>query len=199
MSSTTTYLPTVAQRQSVAMPWRLLGCFAASLVLFGVCAAAPGPVRAEAGQVRSDFPVAVGANEIQPAWPEDVGVDSSNLIALSEWIRKEKLDVRGFLVVKDDKLIFERYGDGLSRDYNYEMYSVTKMVTSLLAGQLIADGKISLDDRIAPILTKWRPDLKDALADKQEIELRHVLTMSTGLQYTFTPPTTQSTTRRPTG
>ena len=124
--------------------------------------------------MRSDFPVAAGANEIQPAWPEDVAVDSTKLVALSEWIRKERLDVRSFLVVKDDKLIFERYGDDLSRDYNYELYSITKMMTSLLAGQLIADGKVHLNDSIAPILSNWRPDLKTALADKQDIELRHV-------------------------
>ena len=115
-------------------------------------------------------------------------MNSTKLVALSEWIRKEKLDVRSFLVVKDDKLIFERYGDDLSRDYNYELYSITKMMTSLLAGQLIADGKVHLNDSIAPILSNWRPDLKSALADKQDIELRHVLTMSSGLLYTFQPP-----------
>ena len=47
------------------------------------------------------------------------------LVALSEWIRREKLDVRSLLVIKDGKLVFERYGDGLSRDYNHELYSVT--------------------------------------------------------------------------
>lgn len=167
---------------------RRLFRYACSLALLGACAALPIVAHAADATMRSDFPVAAGANEIQPAWPEDVGVDSGKLVALSEWIRKEKLDVRSFLVVKDDKLIFERYGDGLSRDHNYELYSITKMMTSLLAGQLIAEGKVHLDDSIAPILSKWRPDLKSALADKQDIELRHVLTMSTGLRYTFQPP-----------
>jgi CubicO group peptidase (beta-lactamase class C family) len=171
-----------------ATPSRLALRYVVAIALLGACVAIAVPANAEQTTVRSDFPVAVGTDEIQPAWPEDVGVDSSKLVALSEWIRKEKLDVRSFLVVKDDKLIFERYGDNLNRDYNYEMYSVTKMVTSLLAGQLIADGKVHLDDPIAPILAKWRPDLAGPLQDKQNIELRHVLMMSTGLKYTFTPP-----------
>ena len=162
--------------------------YAASVTLLAACSGLPALAHADQATVRSDFPVAIGADEIQPAWPEDVGVDSSKLVALSEWIRKEKLDVRSFLIVKDNKLIFERYGDGLSRDDNYELYSITKMVTSLAAGQLMAEGKVRLDDRIAPILSKWRPDLKDALQDKQDIELRHVLSMSTGLRYSFTPP-----------
>ena len=78
------------------------------------------------------------ANSPEPglpaALPESVGVDSTPLIRMSEWIRKDKLDVRSFLVVKDGKLIFERYGGGLDRAYNYELYSVTKTITSLVFG-----------------------------------------------------------------
>ena len=43
---------------------------------------------------------------IASAAPEAVGVDSAPLVRLSEWIRKDKLDVRSQLVVKDGKLIF---------------------------------------------------------------------------------------------
>jgi CubicO group peptidase (beta-lactamase class C family) len=37
------------------------------------------------------------------------------------------------------------------------------------------------------VLVKARPDLAPAFADKQAIELRHVLSMSTGLHYNFKP------------
>jgi len=124
---------------------------------------------------------------IAVAAPEAVGVDSQPLVRLSEWIRKENLDVRSFLVVKDGKLVFERYSQGLTRDHNYELYSITKNVTALAAGVLIDEGRSRLDEKIAPILAKARPDLKDALADKQAIELRHVMSMSTGLFYDFKP------------
>lgn len=127
------------------------------------------------------------ATNLPQAWPESVGVDSRPLVQLSEWIRKENLDVRSFLVVKDGKLIFERYGKGLNRDYNYELYSITKNVTALAAGVLVDEGRTRLDEKVAPILSKARPDLKEALADKQAIELRHVLSMSTGLFYNFKP------------
>jgi len=62
---------------------------------------------------------------IEAAAPEAVGVDSAPLIRMSEWIRKDKLDVRSLLIVKDGKLIFERYSGDLTRDHNYELYSVT--------------------------------------------------------------------------
>ncbi|MBA5845089.1 serine hydrolase, partial [Escherichia coli] len=63
---------------------------------------------------------------LEAAAPEDVGVDSRKLVELSRWIREQKLDVYSLLVVKDGKLIFERYGAKASRDATYELYSVTK-------------------------------------------------------------------------
>jgi CubicO group peptidase (beta-lactamase class C family) len=61
-------------------------------------------------------------------------------------------------------------------------------VTSLLAGVLISEGRVKLDDKVGTVLSNWRPELQGDLADKQNIELRHVLTMSTGLRYDFKPP-----------
>lgn len=115
--------------------------------------------------------------------PEAVGVDSAPLIRLSEWIRKDRLDVRSLLVVKDDKLIFERYSDGLNRDYNYELYSVTKTITSLVFGILAGEGKIKPDDKIAGWIATAHPELEGTLEDKQDIELRHLVSMSSGLYY----------------
>lgn len=121
------------------------------------------------------------------ASPEDAGVDSRELVRLSQWIRDQKLDVYSLLVVKDGKLIFERYGAGVSRDSNYELYSVTKSVTSMVAGMLIGQGKVSLDDSVATKLAAWRPDLRGDFADKGDVELKHVLSMSSGLHYDFKP------------
>ncbi|MGE8319483.1 MAG: serine hydrolase domain-containing protein [Comamonas sp.] len=132
-------------------------------------------------------PLLAQATDLPTASPESVGVDSRPLVQLSQMIRKENLDVRSFLVVKDGKLIYERYSKGLTRNHNYELYSITKNVTALAAGVLVDEGRTRLDEKVAPILAKARPDLEKAFADKQAIELRHVLSMSTGLVYNFKP------------
>jgi len=121
--------------------------------------------------------------EIETAAPEAVGVDSAPLVRMSEWIRKDKLDVRSLLVVKDGKLIFERYGDGLTRDHNYELYSVTKTITALTFGVLAGEGKIATSDRAAQWIEKARPELAPLLSDKKNIELGHLMSMSSGLLY----------------
>ncbi len=123
------------------------------------------------------------ADGLPTAQPEAVGVDSARLVALSAWIRRDKLDVRSLIVIKDGKLVFERYGDELNRDYNHELYSVTKFISALLVGTLAGDGKLSAQDKPAARLAAARPDLAQALADKQGIELRHLMSMSSGLSY----------------
>ncbi|MEM5433718.1 serine hydrolase [Paraburkholderia diazotrophica] len=115
--------------------------------------------------------------------PESVGVDSAPLVRMSEWLRGDRMDVRSLVVVKDGKIVFERYSGGLTRDNNYELYSVTKTITSLLVGILEGEGKLSPSTKIAPLIANARPDLASDLADKQDIELRHLMSMSSGLSY----------------
>src|SRR4051812_17634776 len=51
----------------------------------------------------------LGGTDLQQAWPADRDVDANTLVSLSEWLRSQNLDVHSLLVIKDDKLIFERY------------------------------------------------------------------------------------------
>jgi CubicO group peptidase (beta-lactamase class C family) len=146
-------------------------------------------VSAQADSVKVAFPDNTDPAELPELWPEQAGVDSEGLVKLSQWIRDSKLDIRSLLVVKDGKIVFERYSSGLTRDNNYELYSITKALTAMLAGDLIGEGKISLDSSVKEVLEKTRPDLHDALADKGNVKLHNVLSMTTGLRYDFKPPT----------
>lgn len=141
-----------------------------------------------AKSVKVEFPAKADPTELPEVWPEEAGVSSDPLVQMSKWIRDQKLDIRSLVIVKDGKIVFERYSSGLDRGKNYELYSITKALTGILAGDLIAEGKISLDSTVKDVIGKYRPDLKDAVADKGKITLRNVLTMTTGLHYDFTPP-----------
>jgi CubicO group peptidase (beta-lactamase class C family) len=141
-----------------------------------------------AQSVKSEFPAKPDPTELPEVWPEEAGVDSDRLVRLSQWIRDQKLDVRSLVIVKDGKIAFERYSSGLTRDKNYELYSITKALTAILAGDLIDDGKITLDSSVMHVIGAYRPDLKEAVADKEKVKLRNVLGMTTGLYYDFKPP-----------
>ena len=168
---------------------RLTDLAALPLALLMTCTGATLIYGGETLPPQAEPSAAAAASDLPQAWPGAVGVDTAPLIRMSEWIRNEKLDVRSLLVVKDGQLIFERYGSGLSRDYNYELYSVTKTVTSLLTGILVGEGKLSASEKVAPRIASARPEFKEALTDKQNIELRHLLSMSSGLYYKTTEGT----------
>ena len=83
----------------------LLNCIAPAIVAMSLASAHAAEPLHETG--------------LTQASPEEAGVDSRELVRLSQWIRDQKLDVYSLLVVKDGKLVFERYGAGASRDSNY--------------------------------------------------------------------------------
>ena len=51
------------------------------------------------------------------------------------------------------------------------------------SASLAGEGKIKPADQVASWITKTHPEFADALEDKQNIELRHLLSMSSGLYY----------------
>lgn len=78
------------------------------------------------------------------------------------------------LVAYDGKLIAERYAHGVNAHTPLLGWSMTKSITGTLAGILIQQGAIGLDDP-API-ESWQT------SDKKFITLRHLLNMSSGLE-----------------
>jgi CubicO group peptidase (beta-lactamase class C family) len=87
---------------------------------------------------------------------------------------------QSLIVVKDDDIAFERYADGWARDSMVTSFSVAKSFVSTLVGIAIAEGAIgSLDDPI----TDYLPELAQRDPRFEDITIRHLLLMSSGLDY----------------
>lgn len=90
----------------------------------------------------------------------------------------ENQSVAGLLVIKNGKIVFERYRLGNTKDSVWLSYSVTKSVTSMLIGAAIKDGYIkSVDEKI----TDYLPRLKGSAYDQSSI--RDVMQMSSGVRW----------------
>jgi len=61
-----------------------------------------------------------------------------------------------FLVIKGDKIIYERYLNGMNALQPHQMMSVTKSFAGMFGLMAVADGKLSEDDPVS----KWVPELK---------------------------------------
>ncbi|NJS15029.1 MAG: serine hydrolase [Sphingopyxis sp.] len=86
-------------------------------------------------------------------------------------------ETRALLVLRDGKVIYERYGPGYAPDSKLISWSMAKSITSAMIGFLVADGRLALDAP-APVAAWQRSgDPRGA------ITLRHLLHMSAGLEH----------------
>jgi len=123
-----------------------------------------------------------------------VGIDPAPLSELMNRLRANPGHlVEGIVIVKDDKLVFEEYFDGRAhptygdgpvsydRDSKHCLSSVTKSVTATLLGIAIDRGFApGVDERVLG----YFPEMADLdVGLRSEITLKHLVTMSAGLQW----------------
>ena len=114
------------------------------------------------------------------AWPTSApGEHDFDGLKLANALHRAEEDdfFRALLVVRHGRLVVEEYFNGGARDQSTEVWSVTKSFISALIGIAIEQGHIEgLDDRMVDYL----PDYSEF----GELTIRHVLTHTTGLEWT---------------
>ena len=100
-------------------------------------------------------------------------------------------EVTGFLVLKDNQIIYERYFHGADQQSRFLTNSVGKSITSTLVGIALKDGKISsVND---PII-KYLPELKQSGFNR--VTIKQALEMASGLDLSYTPYDPHSSTHQ---
>ncbi len=90
---------------------------------------------------------------------------------------EEAQETRALVIMHNGKIVAERYGEGYSADMPLTGWSMSKTVTGVLIGMMVADGRLRLDDP-APIPRWQRPG-----DPRGGITLRHLLQMRSGLRH----------------
>lgn len=127
----------------------------------------------------SSWPVGEGAalpaklTKVQTAAIE---VNSKMMFSEPSWKPSEKINTIALLVAKDGSLVYEKYANGYRREQPQLGWSMTKTLTSLIAGVMHTNGKFALDDRVG--LQRWNGTPKEA------ITWRNLLNMAPGLAWT---------------
>jgi CubicO group peptidase (beta-lactamase class C family) len=126
------------------------------------------------------FPSAAGAQEVsgfrwQEADPEDRGMSSAKLDALRDDLAARK--TLSFLVVRDDRIVYEWYAAGRSVADRHGTASLAKAVVGGLAlAVALDDGRVRLDDPVARFVPRWADD-----ARKSRITVRQLGSHTSGL------------------
>ena len=86
----------------------------------------------------------------------------------------------GIVVLREGKIIYERYARGWDRTTPHRMYSVTKSVVSALVGIAIGEGYI---DSVQQKVVEFYPDavIAPGQEGKLDMTIEHLLTHSSGL------------------
>jgi len=107
--------------------------------------------------------------------------NTSYLYEVLRQLQHNEHKINSFLLIKSGKLLLEEYYNERTIKTPQDLRSVTKSIISILMGIAIDKEFItSLDDPIQKYLPNTRP-LKNLSASKEQITIRHLLTMSTGL------------------
>ena len=89
-------------------------------------------------------------------------------------------DTQAFIVIQDGTVVYENYFNGAQRDSIVTSFSVAKSFTSALIGVAIDEGFIKSEND--PITT-YLPELAERDPRFEEITIRHLLLMASGLDY----------------
>ena len=128
----------------------------------------------------SDAPWPLGDGERPGAPPP--GTDQAGLSLAVDRLfadpeRGRKVRTRAVLVVQDDRILAERYAPGIGPETPLLGWSMAKSVVAVLAGILVARGKLRIDDPLAA------PEWQDRDDPRGGLTTHHLLTMCSGLRW----------------
>ena len=167
----------------------------AALLMFAASAATAQTQPVQTGQRDLACGSPTSLNDGWPtATPESVGLDGQRLCGIAAKLAATKANVHSVVIVRHGKLVFEQYFAGEDQLWGtdrgphefdattkHDMRSVSKSVTSLLFGIAIDRELIKgLDEPIV----KFFPDYAAVkTAGWDDVTLRHLLNMSSGMQW----------------
>ena len=110
--------------------------------------------------------------------PLAVSIEGDNgKLSLDDVLSKTRTN--GFLVIKNGKVVMERYFNGADAQTHFTSWSVAKSFTSTLVGLALADGKIK--DLQTPA-SDYIPQLKGSGYDG--VSIKNIREMSSGIDFT---------------
>jgi CubicO group peptidase (beta-lactamase class C family) len=109
---------------------------------------------------------------------EAIARDTNNGESLEEYL--DASGTTAFLVIHDDRLLYERYFDGYDESSIHTSFSMAKSFASALVGIAIDEGHIN---SVKEPITNYIPELLEKDERFESITIRHLLTMSSGIKY----------------
>ncbi len=142
-------------------------------VLLGILSCVDKPVHTETAPY---FPP-INSGVWETMSMADAGYNNANLADLVSYL--EEKGTKGFIVLKNGRIVIERYFNGHSQNANWYWASAGKTLTALTVGIAQQEGYLSIEDKTSDYLgNAWT---SETLTQENRISIKHQLTMTTGL------------------
>jgi CubicO group peptidase (beta-lactamase class C family) len=105
-------------------------------------------------------------------------VSSRAVAALLDRLEARSIECHSLMVVRHGHVVAEGWWAPYSAERPHLLYSVTKSFTSVAVGLAIADGLLSVDDRVVDVLPDHVP--ADIPEQGRRLTVHHLLSMTTG-------------------
>lgn len=126
---------------------------------------------------KSYFPPLLQSAQWETLSPDTLGWCSDKIDSLYGFLGRQ--NTKAFIVLKDGKIVLEKYFGTFTKDSNWYWASAGKSLTSLLVGKAQEEGYLSLNDSTSKFLgSGWT---NCSAAQEQKITIRNQLTMTSGL------------------
>ncbi|MFI6833060.1 serine hydrolase domain-containing protein [Kribbella sp. NPDC050241] len=110
--------------------------------------------------------------------PAASGMSSRAVVALLDQIEAQSVKCHSIMVVRHGHVVAEGWWAPYSAERPNLLYSLTKSFTSVAVGLTIADGLLSLDDRVVDVLPDHVP--ADISEQGRRLTVHHLLSMTAG-------------------
>ncbi|MBK9270136.1 MAG: serine hydrolase [Saprospiraceae bacterium] len=122
------------------------------------------------------FPPTIGS-QWETISAESLGWCTDPIDELYQYLENE--NTKAFLVLKDGKIVLEKYFDSFTQDSLWYWASAGKTMTSFLIGLAQQEGKLKISDSSSKYLGKGWTSCTES--DESDITIWHQLTMTSGL------------------
>ena len=110
--------------------------------------------------------------------PEAQGIPSSAILGFVNAIEKDPGNIHSFMLLRHGNVVSQGWWDPYEPDRQHMLYSLSKSFTSTAVGFAVAEGLLTVDDRVVDYFPDDLPaDISDNLA---AMRVRDLLTMTTG-------------------
>jgi CubicO group peptidase (beta-lactamase class C family) len=113
--------------------------------------------------------------------PEAEGISSQAIEAFLDAIAKSKHEFHSLIIARHGRIISEGWWTPYAAELPHTMYSMSKSFTSTAVGLAVAEGKLTVEDKVTSFFPDDLP--KEIGENLAALKVKHLLTMSVGNEH----------------